>query len=346
VNKKLFCLISGEHPTLPMAEIKAILEAEEIEYKISNILPKLLIIDSNEKSLEKIAYRSAMYKACGLKILECQDDLETILKEVKEIDFNLYLNQKESFAVRLIRVMGSSKHLDRKTIESSIGNIVLSQVKNSKVNLEKPDKTFLAILSSGKFILGLERFRKTPKALFNRMPRKRPAFHPATMSPKLARCMVNLTRVKKEKIFLDPFCGVGGFLIEAGLIGCKVIGCDLNPRMVYGTIQNLKFFKINPLGVMLADAKKIPIKEIDFVTTDPPYGIGASTYRTTTKKLLLEFFPNIYEKIKPNGFLCLASPKGLRIHELGIKVGFKLIETHSIYVHRSLTREISVFKKE
>jgi tRNA (guanine10-N2)-dimethyltransferase len=346
VSEKLFCLISGEHPTLPTAEIKAILEAEGIEYKILVELPKLLIIHADQKSLEKIAYRSAMYEACGLMIAHCQDDLEAIVKEVKCIDFNQYLSQNESFAVRLLRIMGSSKHLNRKILESSIGDIVLSQVKNSRVNLKNPDKVFLAFLSSGEFILGLEMFRKFSKDIFERMPKKRPAFHPATISPKLARCMVNLARAKKGKLFLDPFCGVGGFLIEAGLIGCEVIGCDINSKMVYGTLQNLKFFKISPLGVIMADAKKIPIKEVDFMVTDPPYGIEASTYKTTTKKLLIEFFPIAYEIVKHNGFLCLSSPKGLDAYELGKKAGFKLIETHYLYVHRSLTREISVFKKE
>ncbi|MEM3754664.1 MAG: DNA methyltransferase, partial [Candidatus Bathyarchaeia archaeon] len=256
------------------------------------------------------------------------------------------LSQNESFAVRLLRVMGSSKHLNRKTLESSIGDVVLSQVKGSRVNLKNPDKVFLAILSSGKFVLGLETFRKSFKEFFTRLPRKRPVFHPATMPPKLARCMVNLARVKKRKIFLDPFCGVGSFLIEAGLIGCEVLGCDISSKMAYGTLKNLKFFKINPLSVIVADARKIPIKEVDFIATDPPYGIESSTYKTTTRKLLIDFFPRAYEVIKHNGFLCLASPKGLNIHELGKDTGFIPVETHYLYIHKSLTREISVFKKE
>ncbi|MEM2897399.1 MAG: THUMP domain-containing protein [Candidatus Bathyarchaeia archaeon] len=346
MNEKLFFLISGEHTTLPIAEIKAILEAERIEYKTLTELPKLLIIDSDQKSLEKIAYRSAMYEACGLGLIECQDDFEMILKETKGVEFGKYLSQSESFAVRLLRVMGSSKHLDRRTLESSIGRMVLSQVKNSRVDLKNPDKVFLAIISSKKFILGLEIFRKTSKEFLNRAPKKRPAFHPATMPPKLARCMVNLARVEKEKLFLDPFCGVGSFLIEAGLIGCKVIGCDISSRMVRGTLQNLKFFKINPLGVMLADARKIPVKEVNSMVTDPPYGIEASTHKTTTEKLLLEFLPVAYETINRGGFLCLASPKDLKARELGKEAGFRLMETHYLYVHRSLTREISVFKKE
>ncbi len=44
------------------------------------------------------------------------------------------------------------------------------------------------------------------------------------MSPKLARCMVNLTGVKENDLVLDPFCGTGGILIEAGIMGARVIG--------------------------------------------------------------------------------------------------------------------------
>jgi tRNA G10 N-methylase Trm11 len=41
----------------------------------------------------------------------------------------------------------------------------------------------------------------------------------------------------------------------------------------------------------------------------------------------------------------MASPKTLKIREVGIALGFKHLESHFVYVHRSLTREIVVFEK-
>jgi len=41
----------------------------------------------------------------------------------------------------------------------------------------------------------------------------------------------------------------------------------------------------------------------------------------------------------------MASPKSIRIGNLGKERGFKHIESHYVYVHRSLTREIAVFER-
>mgnify|MGYP002171746373 CR=1 FL=1 len=40
---------------------------------------------------------------------------------------------------------------------------------------------------------------------------------------------------------MDPFCGTGGILIEAGLIGCKVAGSDVNWKMKNGSAINLDY---------------------------------------------------------------------------------------------------------
>ncbi len=42
----------------------------------------------------------------------------------------------------------------------------------------------------------------------------------------------------------------------------------------------------------------------------------------------------------------IASPKTLNIAEIGTALGYKHMESHFAYVHRSLTREIAVFQKE
>jgi len=44
--------------------------------------------------------------------------------------------------------------------------------------------------------------------------------------------MVNLSGARRE--VLDPFCGTGGVLIEAGLIGLEVYGFDIQQSMVEG----------------------------------------------------------------------------------------------------------------
>ena len=42
---------------------------------------------------------------------------------------------------------------------------------------------------------------------------------------------------------------------------------------------------------------------------------------------------------------CIASPKTLNIKALGTALGYRHVESHFAYVHRTLTREIAVFEK-
>jgi tRNA G10 N-methylase Trm11 len=41
----------------------------------------------------------------------------------------------------------------------------------------------------------------------------------------------------------------------------------------------------------------------------------------------------------------MAAPKTLNIGRIGTILGYKHLESHFVYVHRSLTREIAVFEK-
>jgi tRNA G10 N-methylase Trm11 len=43
--------------------------------------------------------------------------------------------------------------------------------------------------------------------------------------------------------------------------------------------------------------------------------------------------------------ICIASPKTLNIARIGAEVGYRHLESHFAYVHRTLTREIAVFEK-
>ena len=43
--------------------------------------------------------------------------------------------------------------------------------------------------------------------------------------------------------------------------------------------------------------------------------------------------------------ICIASPKTLNIPRLGATLGYRHVESHFAYVHRTLTREIAVFEK-
>jgi len=341
----LFFLLSGEHPTLPYSELKAVLEAEGFGYKALSTLPQIALINVSRRCIKPVASRCAMTRVCGIEIFSCNAKKDEIFKNVKEANLRGLIGTSQSFEVRVRRVQESSPELRVTMLEREIGEILLEKLPGVKVKLEKPDKTFFGILSGDKFVFGLRLVEIAAKPFMERRPRKRLFFHPTTMPPKLARCMTNLARVKKEQILLDPFCGVGGFLIEAGLVGCRVVGLDVKKRMVEGSIQNLRYFRVAPMGVVMGDARKLPFRRADCILTDPPYGRGATTLGVSMKKVISDFLRVAYDVLPKNGFICLASPRTLRVCELGRRRGFKTVERHFVYIHRSLTREIAVFRK-
>jgi SAM-dependent methyltransferase len=53
----------------------------------------------------------------------------------------------------------------------------------------------------------------------------------------------------------DPFCGAGGIMIEAGLMGYKTFGSDIDERMVEFSRKNLEALSLNG-KVFIHDAKK------------------------------------------------------------------------------------------
>src|SRR2546426_9263716 len=52
------------------------------------------------------------------------------------------------------------------------------------------------------------------------------------------------------------------------LLGCPVLGVDALRRMVRGARRNLVHFGTLPFGMILADARRIPITKVGAIATD------------------------------------------------------------------------------
>ena len=107
---------------------------------------------------------------------------------------------------------------------------------------------------------------------------------------------------------------------------------------------------------MLADARQPPFFKVDCVVTDPPYGRSASTLKSTTKQLVQEVLEASFELLGIGQRICIALP--IKVNQSGeieqlskiletyiSNLGFKTLESHKVFVHRSLTREIMVYEK-
>ncbi|MEM2281835.1 MAG: DNA methyltransferase, partial [Candidatus Bathyarchaeia archaeon] len=342
---KLFFLLSGEHETLPAAELKAILEAEGHAYTVLEKLDQVLRVEADIKCVEAVRKRAALTRLCASELFTCEAEPSEAVKTLRSVNINELLRNGESFAVRIKHVKNHAKHVDGLALERKLGEIILKMTENVKVNLQTPQKTFIGILTDNKLVFGLKLADIPPKSFMERRPRNRPFFHPSAMQPKLARCMINLARPKAGDLVFDPFCGTGSMLIEAALIGCRVLGADIQRRMVRGSRANLAYFDIMPEGLIVADAKNPPVIAVDCVVADPPYGKSATTLKRTTKQIIEECLNAVHDMLGKGGHVCMAAPKTVGISQIGKALGYKHVESHMVYIHRSLTREIAVFKK-
>lgn len=342
---KLFFLLSGEHENLPTSELKAILETEGFTYEVLEKLDQVIRLEVEPACVQAVKRRAAFTRMCGTELFACEAETTRIIRSIQTASLDEVLAEEESFVVRVKRVRNYASKINGMTLERTLGELILNRNSDSRVNLKNPDKTFVGILTDSKFIFGVKLAEIPAKPFVERRPRKKPFFHPSAMQAKLARCMVNLANPKAGDIVLDPFCGTGTTLIEASLIGCRILGLDIQRRMARGTLRNLSHFNIRPDGLVIADVRSLPITNTDCVVTDPPYGISSTTLKRTTKQLVEELLIASDKLLKKGRRICMASPKTLKIGQIGTALGYKHLESHFVYVHRSLTREIVVFEK-
>lgn len=341
----LFLLLSGEHEALPVSEAKAILEAEGYTYEVSESLEQVLRLKADPDCASVLKQRAAFTRMCALELFSCEAKLASIVKSVQSTDLQAVLSEDESFAVRVKHVKEYSQRINGMTLEGKLGALILDKCPKAKVRLKNPDKTLVGVLTSDRFVFGVKLAEVPAKPFVERRPRKKPFFHPSAMTAKLARCMVNLAEPKAGEVVLDPFCGTGTMLIEAKLIGCRVLGMDIQRRMARGTRRNMAHFNIKPDGIIVGDAKHLPVTRVDCVVTDPPYGISSTTLKRTTEQLVEQVLKAVHGALPMGRRVCLAAPKKLGISRVGKVLGFTPLESYFVYVHRSLTREIVVFEK-
>ena len=341
----LFLLLSGEHEDLPLSEVRAVLEAENRPYRVMEKLDQILRLEADLTCVKDLKRRAAFTRLCALELFTSSSEASGIIKAAQKVRFEELLEAGESFVVRVRHIREYSTEINGMTLERTLGALIVDRCPQAKVNLKAPDKTFIGVLTQGRFVFGVKLAEIQAKPFVERRPRKKPFFHPSAMQAKLARCMINLAEPKAGDLVLDPFCGTGTTLIEAELIGCKALGLDIQRRMAKGTIRNMAHFNVRPEGIIIADAKYPPLATADCIVADPPYGISSSTMKRTTKQIIEEVLTAVHEILMNGRRICMAAPKKLGIVQLSTSLGYKHLESHFVYVHRSLTREIAVFEK-
>lgn len=343
--ESFFLVLSGENPTLPAAEALAVLDSESCP--IADVLEfhRIMRFKTTRQGAQAVSRRAAYTRTACREVFSCEANESRILEMVGTTSFNEFLGPGEAFKVEVVNMnLHHSQPVDTRFLEAKIGRAILDEVPKACVDLSRDSRTFYGAATSKSFFLGLS-LGAEEKGFGARRLHSRPFFHPSAMQPKLARCMVNLSRARPGGVFLDAFCGTGSQLVEAASVGCTVLGSDIDPRMVRGAAQNLHFSCAGEHHLCVADARSVPFKSFDSCASDPPYGKGSSTHGAQAGSLVSGFLVRAVDALSRGDYLCLAFPQGGGIREFGVDAGFQVLETHLVREHKSLTREVAVLKK-
>lgn len=327
--------LSGEHETLPTAEVLASLEAEQIKFNVIEQSDRLLLVSLDKINIQRLKNRLALTFLIDEKLAECKPkNEEKLIDEAKNLDIG-----NGSYCVRAKRINKHFQNISTMILERKFG----MHFKENKVMLKNPDIE-VRILLSNKCYIGIKKVEIDRGIYEKRKVQNRPFFSPISLHPRLARALVNLSRVKKGQTLLDPFCGTGGILIEASLIGVKVIGCDIQEKMVKGSKENLNHFKISNYQIQCLDISEVrnQVNKVDAIATDLPYG-RASFLHGNIEDICFKAFETFNEILNENSFVAVV------LHDKNlIEIGKKFLnfeEMYKIRVHGSLNRYFCVYKK-
>jgi SAM-dependent methyltransferase len=160
------------------------------------------------------------------------------------------------------------------------------------------------------------------------------------LPPKLAQILINLAgteiphsikntslpfdKTVNNKRLLDPFCGTGVVLQEAALIGYKVMGSDIEQRMVDYSEANLEWlkdkYKLPGVDYKLEAADATNYKwsdSINLIATETYLGRPFTSLPSqelieqTSREcnlIIKKFLINVFDQLVPGTRLCLAVP--------------------------------------
>jgi tRNA G10 N-methylase Trm11 len=174
---------------------------------------------------------------------------------------------------------------------------------------------------------------KNPKEYLAQKPQLRIAKHPSSITHKYARAMINLTGIKTG-IILDPFCGTGGILIEATILGYIAKGIDIEPLMIEGCHKNAQQKKMK-IDAICADALTQKYSA-DAIVTDMPYGKNTKTVSSA----LYERFVQHLRDTRFAGPIVICLPQWVLFEKICAKHDVTINYHFTHYIHASLTRHI------
>ena len=260
--------------------------------------------------------RAAYIKTC-MRVIMRVSDLPELYHQLEKADLS-----SEEFRVSLVK-FPRRLPVNSQQVMHQVGARI-----DGYPNLSNPKTTFLVVATKEEIWLG-EVLSESDGSWSEHS--QKAILYSSSLPTRLARAMVNLVAAPGDRI-IDPCCGSGTILIEAVSMGIKALGCDINPKLVTTSTENLRYFSLSS-PVLLADARNIG-GSFDAVVTDLPYGRNCPT----DDKLCSEILENIR-----NLATKAAVVTGEDMSELLTQMGYNVEQVIPVS-KTSLTRHIHIFR--
>lgn len=286
------------------AEVSGLLEG--YGGKIKGETERLLFFSTDNPA--KVISRVAFSKRIGRIIRE---------------DEAITVSEEKRYSIRENRIPG------RDSLISTFAKKV-----NGKVDLNRPDVKFY-IYNFDEPIFTQLIYERKMESLIDSRYKTKPMNHPSSISPLLARGMINISGIKDGEKFVDPFAGTGTFLIEGFRMGINGYGIDRSWKMVEGGNLNLRHFNF-PEVITNGDFSELEnVGGFSAVITDPPYGRGAKIFSESRDYLYTRLF-SLLSRVRGSKVFCIPSVELLKLARDYLPINL----AGEIRVHSSLTRYV------
>jgi len=352
-----FAITRGNNTSLAISELKSVVESATTAGLGGKVMDESLDGGGRIVTFKTDVSEELVERLRKLALTRCVAFHEATGKTIRELSEKLVFPEEGnfSFAVRMPAKSTIASHLVE---EAALGEMIFRKCAGRvKVDLGgDPDlEIILAVMRGAKkderIMIAGKRLVECDTSWRTRRLRIRPFFHPSMMQAGLARTLCNLAGVKAECKTLDPFCGGGSILLEAGLMGARISGIDNAERMVEGCKKNLESFGLDASGIERGDAMRIGDtfgvrkQKFDCIVTDPPYGRGSSTGGVEVNELYRKAFESMHDSLIQDGGMLAACLPSEEAVELVKSAGFSLKSYNTIRVHKNLTRRVCGFAK-
>jgi len=357
---KLYAFELGREKALCLAELQAmfgtkrqklltkdiaVFEADlqspiDIQNQLGGSIKTIEIIDS-------VSYQKPDFPSTQMKKIIEEDLLNTFSEHEGKVPFSIsiydanrrhypYIKDLLTFSKKILK----SLKINSRFVNQNFKNPKSSTLFKAKV-LDKGVE-FCVILDQHEALIGktvaIQNIDNYSKRDYNKPARDAKV---GMLPPKLSQIMINLAGPETKAIF-DPFCGLGGILMEAQLMNKKAYGSDIDPEMTAASEANCQWTQETFHTVPV---EKIFTKDARFLSKgDVPGSIDAIVTETYLGPALLSPPPvdvseKIFRELANLHFNWLAKAKEI------LPKGKKIVMCVAAHRTKSSTRHLDDFEK-